>query len=280
MPALPSWLIEPLRCQFQALLPERGEFSPAHPWGHHRRRVGDRVVFDKLVQVLVFGCGYRKVADTACSATTLRVRRDEWIAAGVFEQLELIVLQAYDRFVGLELADLAVDGCHTKAPCGGQVAGPSPVDRRKGGMKRSTGTDAAGIPLGAVAAPGNRHDSPLLDATLKRIERIGPLPEDATVHLDAAYGTDKGTQTAARHGLHAQVAVKGIAAPIQNTKRWPIERTNAWGNQFFKLARCTERRTTVVDAYLSLAHAVITLRRLIRRAWTLYRWDTRPHKRP
>jgi hypothetical protein len=29
-----------------------------------------------------------------------------------------------------------------------------------------------------------------------------------------------------------------------------------------------------------LADAIITLRRLIREAWTLYRWDTRPAKRP
>ena len=185
---------------------------------------------------------------------------------GVFEELELIVLQAYDRIVGLDLSDIPVDGCHTKAPGGGEIAGPSPVDRRKGGMKRSTATDAVGIPLGAVSAPGNRHDSPLLEPTLQRLERLGPLPEDATIHLDAAYGPDKGPATAAQFGLGAQVAVKGTAAPIQNTKRWPVERTNAWGNQFFKIARCTERRRRVVDAYLSLAHAVITLRRLIRQA--------------
>ena len=280
MPVLPSWLTDPLWDQFAALLPERGEFDPAHPLGCHRRRIGDRIVFDKLVQVLVFGCGYRKVADHSCSATVIRTRRDEWIAAGVFEKLELIVLEHYDRIVGLELSDLPVDGCHTKALGGGEVAGPSPVDRRKGGLKRSTGTDANGIPLGAVPAPGNRHDSPLLGPTLEKIKRIGPLPPDATVHLDSAYGVDKGKRTAAEHGLHAQVAVKGVQAPIQNTKRWPVERTNAWGNQFFKLARCTERRTEVVEAYLSLIHAIITLRRLIRQAWTLYRWDTRPRKRP
>jgi hypothetical protein len=49
----------------------------------------------------------------------------------VADQLRLLVLAAYDRLFGLELAHLAVDGCTTKAPCGGQVAGPSPVDRRK-----------------------------------------------------------------------------------------------------------------------------------------------------
>ncbi len=80
-------------------------------------------------QILVFGCAYRRIADESCSATTLRDRRDEWTACGVIETLREIVLEAYDRFIGLELADVAVDGCITKAPCGGEKAGKSPVDR-------------------------------------------------------------------------------------------------------------------------------------------------------
>jgi transposase len=124
--------------------------------------VADRAIFDKLIQVLVFGCGYRKLADQTCSATTIRERRDQWIALGIFATLELLVLQAYDRMVGLELADLAVDGCITKAPCGGQASGRSPVDRGKQGRKRSTVVEARRIPLDAVAAGANAHDSPLL----------------------------------------------------------------------------------------------------------------------
>jgi hypothetical protein len=59
-----------------------------------------------------------------------------------------------------------VDGCITEAPCGGQVAGPSPVDRRKQGLKRSMVTEADGIPLGAVPAPANRRDDGRLAVTL------------------------------------------------------------------------------------------------------------------
>jgi transposase len=134
VPALPSSILEPLWVQVAALLPTR---QVHHPLGCHRRRIPDRVIFDKLIQVLVFGCGYRRIADATCSASTLRRRRDEWIRAGVAEQLRRAVLAAYDRLFGLELEHLVVDGCITKAPCGGQVAGPSPVDRRKQGLKRA-----------------------------------------------------------------------------------------------------------------------------------------------
>ena len=147
MPALPPYLIEPIFEQFSALLPER---RTNHPLGCHRPRVPDRVVFEKLVQVLVFGCAYHRIADESCSATTLRDRRDEWIELGVMERLREISLEAYDRIVGLEPEEVAVDCCITKAPCGGEKAGRSPVDRGKGGTKRSTAVDEQGIPLGTV----------------------------------------------------------------------------------------------------------------------------------
>ena len=134
MPALPPYIFEPIFEQFAALLPER---NVDHPLGCHRPRIPERVVFEKLVQVLVFGCAYWRIADESCSASTLRRRRDEWICAGVMDTLQGLVLEAYDRTIGLELSDVAVDGCITKAPCGGERAGKSPVDRGKQGASNA-----------------------------------------------------------------------------------------------------------------------------------------------
>jgi transposase len=249
--------------------------------GCHRPRISERVVFDKLVQVLVLGCAYDKIADTSCSASTIRRRRDEWIAAGVFAELDRLVLDAYDRIAGLQLDDIAVDGCIVKAPCGGQAAGRSPVDRGKQGTKRSLAVDAVGIPLGVVVAGANCHDSPLLSSTLDTVDRLGPLPEHVTVHLDRGYDSTKTRDLLASRGLHGRIAEKGKPAPVQVGKRWVVERTNSWHNRGFKkLAICTERRTTVIDAFVALANAIITLRRLVRSAWTTHRWDTRPSRRP
>jgi hypothetical protein len=69
VPALPPYLIEPIFEQFAALLPER---DVDHPLGCYRPRFPERVVFEKLGQVLVSGCAYWRIADESCSATTLR----------------------------------------------------------------------------------------------------------------------------------------------------------------------------------------------------------------
>jgi transposase len=273
-------LLEPLWDQFAALLPDRPVYDPAHPLGCHRRRIADRIIFGKLIQVLRFGCSYESIADCACSATTIRERRDEWIKAGIFAKLKAIARESYDRIVGLLLEDLAVDGCITKAPGGGQCAGRSPVDRGKLGMKRSLLVEGRGIPLGRVLAPASRHDSPLLALTLDKLDDLGPLPGGITVHLDAGYDSQKTRDELAGRHMTGEIAHKGDKAPVQAGQRWHVERTNAWHNSFNRLQRCYERNETVIDAFFDLADAIITVRRLIREAWTLYRWDTRPtHRR-
>ncbi len=277
MPALPTYLIEPIWEQFVAFLPER---KVEHPLGCHRSRIPDRVIFEKLVQVLVFGCAYWRIADGSCSATTLRRRRNEWIDAGVMDALRKITLDAYDWMIGLELDNVAVDGCITKAPCGGQKAGRSPVDRGKRGIKRSTVVDANGIPLGSIAAPANRHDSPLLEETLDTLEILGPLPERMSVHLDRGYDSRATREKLKDRGLIAAISEKGKPAPLAATKRWVVERTNSWNNAHKKLVWCTERWDRVIDFWIAFSEVVVIVRRLIRRGWTHYRWEGRPCRRP
>ncbi len=279
MPALPPYIIEPIWEQFTALLPKR---EVDHPLGCHRSRIPDRVVFEKLVQVLVFGCAYRRIADGSCSATTLRDRRDEWIAGGVIETLRQMALEAYDRFIGLELADVAVDGCITKAPCGGEKAGKRPVDRGKQGTRRSTAVDGKGIPIGGVTAGANRNDSPLLVPTLEHVSAsVGGLPEGASVHLDrGGYDSFVTRKRLQERGLNAEIAKKGQPAPLQAGQRWMVERTNSWHNAHKKLVWCTEREGRVIDFWVAFSEVVIIVRRLIREGWMRYRWESRPLRRP
>jgi hypothetical protein len=169
VPAVPSCILEPLWDQFQALLAAR---SVSHPLGCHRPRVPDRVIFDKLIQVLVFGCGDRRIAGQGCSATTLRRRRDEWIALRLAEHLHQLALHAYDRLLAWSWTTWPLTAASQGAlrrpgrrakPGGSPQAGPS------------LATEAHGLPLAAVPAPANRRDDRLLAATLDRAAGSSPL---------------------------------------------------------------------------------------------------------
>jgi hypothetical protein len=156
------------------------------------------------------------------------------------------------------------------------------VDRRKQGLKRSLVTEAGGIPLGVVAAAANRRDDGLLAATLDTLDTlavVAGLPERPVVHLDAGYDYQPCRQVLAARGMAGEIATRGQPAPIQVGRRWVIERTHAWGNQYGKLRWCTERRRLVVEFWLAMAGAAIVCGRLVRRAWTCYRWTPDPAAR-
>jgi hypothetical protein len=84
----------------------------------------------------------------------------------------------------------------------------------------------------------------------------------------------------AERGVVAQIATRRVPAPVQAGPRRVVERTHPWGNPYGKLRWCTERRRLVREFWLALATTVIVCGRLVRRAWTCYRWQGRPYRRP
>ena len=150
MPLLPASLIEPGWVEFAALIgADQGsepEFSPAHPWGCHRRRIPDRVVFDYVIAALVHGSGYERIATPGCSDRIIRRRLTDWASAGYAKALLRIVLAAFDRMIGLDLEDLSVDGSITK----------SPAVVRRPAVARLTGVNRAPSGPSPVTGAGSR----------------------------------------------------------------------------------------------------------------------------
>ncbi|MEV6170802.1 transposase [Streptomyces sp. NPDC051954] len=269
-------IIAPIREEFLRLLPARQD---SHPLGCHNPRIKDAVVFDRLVVTLVSGMGYERVADKACSATTIRRRREEWIAAGVAGHLVLAALPAHDQMVGLELEDLAADGCITQAPTGGECAGRSPVDRGKQSLKRSQLTDNYGIPVVTVPTGANIRDHTLppetLDGFAELTDQLG-VPRHPALSLDAGYDSGPVYRDLTERDITHRTSKRDTKTPIHTDGRWGAERTNSWMNNFGKLRRNTERRRACTEFFLQLATATIVVRSLIRRIWYTPRWDTRP----
>jgi transposase len=169
---------------WQAVEPLLPATSRSHPLGCHRPRVPDQLCFRGIMIRLVTGAssvGVEAILDHRVSDTTLRTRRDEWIHAGVFEQLKA---EHFDRIVGLDLDDVALDGSLHKAPYGDGGTGANPTDRAKLGWKWSVASERHGIPVGWAIDGANRNDVAMLEPTIDAIDATGLLDEIGTLHLD------------------------------------------------------------------------------------------------
>ena len=278
MLALSPGVVEAVWQAFVAYLPEREE--KPHPLGCHRPRICDRDCFEAILFRLVTGCSWDVAGRLGKGGeTTLRRRRDEWVKAGVFEHLVSEALRSYDRVIGIDCSEVAIDGSLHKAPCGGEGTGPNPTDRAKSGWKWSVATDANGIPIGWVIDGANRNDCVLLPSTLDEINERGLLVDIETLHLDRGYDNTIVRGECERRGITdyviAEKRAKGAAKQQSNRRvglgqRWPVERTNSWLSNYGQLRRNTDRFITHRLAQLALAITLLLTVKLVK--WAK-RWN-------
>jgi len=174
-------------------------------------------------------CG-NKVSDT-----TARERRDEWIAAGVFETIANEAICGYDRLSASTFPTWLWTQSLTKSLVAAGETGKNPTDRASSdGSGRSSPTSRD--PFGWTADSANRNDSVLLAPTLENAERRGlterPRPSGSTV------ATTPARRESASHRVRIDDAViakkRKRGNPAKETKklpmglRWPVERTNSW----------------------------------------------------
>jgi len=270
MRALDPEVVDAVWQAVSPLVPTPGE---THPLGCHRPRIPDRVCFEAILIRLTTGCSWvdaERLMGVQVSDTTLRGRRDEWVAAGVFDHLVTEALCAYDRIIGFDLSECSVDGSQHKAPVGGEGTGANPTDRGKSGWKWSLFTDRNGIPVGWATDGANRHDTVLLGPTLSSVVDRGLLAETETLHLDRGYDNGVVRGLVAGLGLDDLICAKrrksGTAAGkklVPLGMRWPVERTNSWLSNFGQLRRNTDRHSAHRLAQLALAVVFLLTAKLI-----------------
>lgn len=206
------------------------------------------------------------------SETTLRRRRDEWLEAGVFDDLVEEAIHGYDRIVELDLSEVAIDGSQHKALLCGEGTGPNPTDRGKCGWKWSIATDRAGIPIGWEIDGANRHDFKLLAPTLDALDGRGLISDIGTFHLDRGYDNGVTREIFTALGIDDLIVAERRRKPgsgrvklaVSLGMRWPVERTNSWLSNYGQLRRNTDRFIHQRLAQFALAITMIITIKLIK----------------
>ena len=245
----------------------------SHPLGCHNPRLPDEVCFRGILIRLVTGSSWtdiEAIMGHVVSDTTLRRRRDDWIDAGVFDQLCAEALAAFDRIIELDLDVVAIDGSIHKAPYGGEGTGKNPVDRGKLGWKWSVAADRRGIPVGWAIDGANRNDVAMLEPTLDAVTATGLHLDIGTVSLDRGYDSGAVRDRLVARGLTDHDIQRRGTKPEPGTPtrltlglRWIVEATNTWWSNYGQLRRNTDRRNRHRHAALCLATTVLIVGRLI-----------------
>jgi len=279
MRALEREVVDAIWASIEPLLPT----PPAaglHPLGCHRQRVPDRLCFWGILIRLTTGSSWvdiEAILDRQVSDTTLRARRDEWIKADVFERLKTEAITAFDRIIGLDMSEVALDGSLHKAPYGGEGTGANPTDRAKLGWKWSVAVERHGIPIGWTIDGANRNDIPLLEPTLTAVAGNGYLADIDTLHLDRGYDYPVIRERLAVFGLteldvqrRGTKTPSGKKLPITLGLRWIVEALNSWWSNYGQLRRSTDRRNIHRHAALCLATTILIIGKLIdyRNRWS------------
>jgi transposase len=244
---------------------------PEQPVGQEGGRppVSHRVVMNVLWFVLATGCRWEDVpAEMGCSGRTAHRCLRLWEELGVWDRFHADLLRLLRQADKLDPDLVIIDAVMVRAFGGGELTGPSPVDRRKKGTKHTLLVDRHGVPLAIRTAPANASDHrqiiPLIMGFPKVTGKPGrpkEMPDEA--YADRGYDSDTTRWILAWLGIEPHIAKRRTAHGSGLGKiRWVVERTISWLKGLRRLRIRYDRLAVVQDAWDTLAACVICFRLL------------------
>ena len=227
----------------------------------------NRKALSGILFIFLSGCQWRLLPRYLGAKSTVHDRFQLWVELGIFHQLWTIALDFYDKLVGILWEWQSMDGAHVVAPLGGDDVGASYKHRGKNGSCRSLLTDQQGIPLAIVLAPANKNDFKLAELTLESTPLPRPEPEQLPQHLSLDKGYDYPEIDLLLEKLQyiPHIRRKGELnllpeLRVHKPKRWVVERTHAWMNNFRSVFIRWTKKYENYMAFLHLACALICFR--------------------
>ena len=247
--------------KIQPLLPPPPDKQPGRP------PMDDRKAMTAIFFILYTGCQWKALPPYLGAKSTVHDRFQFWVALGIFQKLWNDGLLCYDEKKHLRWDWQSLDGCHIVSPLGGDLTGPSYKHRGKNGSNRSLLVDQNGIPLSIVLAPANCNDFLLTELTFASfaIPRPDPVRFPQNLCLDKGYDYPEVDLALLKWKYIGHIRRKNEPdLPPENRihkpKRWVVERTHSWMNNFRGIFIRWTRKSSNYLASLHLVCAVITLR--------------------
>lgn len=201
---------------------------------------------------------------------TVYRRFAQWSRDRVWARLHRVILDELGARGESDWSRCAIDSVRVRAAKRGPLTGPNPTDRGKPGSNVHLITDRNGVPLSLGISGANMHDSLGLELLVRGIPPIRSRcgrrhRRPAKLHADKGYDYDHLRKWLREHRIHIRhrIARKGIESSTRlGRHRWVVERAVSWRAGCRRLHRRYERKAEHFLAFVGMAAALISYRRL------------------
>jgi transposase len=242
--------------------------QPVGPKGG-RPRIHHRIALRVIWFVLVSGCRWEDVpTEMGCSGRTAHRRLQSWEELGIWDRLHADLLRLLRQADKLDPDTVIVDSVIVRAFGGGELTGPSPVDRRKLGTKHTLLVDRHGVLLNIHTARANASDQTQIMPAIKGFPRVGgkpgrPREYPKRLYADRGYDSDVTRVLLSWLGIEAKIGKRNTEhGSGLGRVRWVVERTISWLKGLRRMRIRYDRSAVIQYAWDSLAASVICFRLL------------------
>lgn len=253
----------------QVFLPEKPRaLKGGRPWADDRR------CLEGILWIMSTGAQWAELPRNYPSYSTCWRRLKHWQECGIFTKMWRAFLAKLNARSCLVWDEAFADGTFAPAKKGGLKVGKT----KKGkGTKIMMITDGEGLPLAAHIDSASPAEVTLIETTLAQIavsdaERRGrPRTKPDRFIADKAYDSNFLRSRLAKRGIQPIIPARSNNSrashqdgrPLRRYKRrWKIERTFSWLQNFRRITTRWERLELMYSAFVNLACAFLVLRRL------------------
>jgi transposase len=245
---------------------ERIPDPPKSPKGG-RPPANKRQVLRGIFWMLDNGAKWKDLPRKYGSKSTVHRWFQTWVSDGVFEAIMRDAGRCVEERNGFKLYECFIDGTFAKARGGGDGIGRTKAGK---GVKIMVLVDARGLPVSVDTTSASPHESTLVQRLFDFM-----LTEDAPERVigDKAYDSDpldeqlaeQGTELIAPHRSSRKPEnVTQDGRPLRRYKRrWKVERTIAWIQNFRRLCIRWEKSTKLFQGFLHFGCTMLLLKEVL-----------------
>ncbi|MFS0518900.1 IS5 family transposase [Nostoc sp. UIC 10607] len=241
---------------------------PPAKLGGHPRTTDMRAVCNAIYYYLKTGCQWDMLPGDFPPSSTVYSYYRKWQRRGIWEELNHTLRDQVREKLGRSTQPSAIAADSQSVKTTGKKGDVCGFDggKKVKGRKRQTLVDSQGLLLKVIVSEANAPERVLAAYALMELLEEHPelLDKVEVIWVDSGYDGDK---FALSVWLMIQAHVEVIRRTDQEfkvlPKRWVVERTFAWFNQYRRLSKDYERLPEMSEAAIYAVMTRIMLRRLV-----------------